>query len=225
MGGARWRHRFAGAGSTFLQHLPGPRHKGVEGGPAKHGQECRHQGQTGNAHHKNGQAEGHGKAVICPIFSQKQRQERKHHGKPAHGNGSGRAADRAEQRFGLVLLLLQRLPEAGDQEQAIIRPGAEQENGHNGQGLGIHLNPAHGGNPADNGVHHRIGKAHSHNGNQRQNRRAVDQKQNDQNQKHRADQQGNIRAFEQSHRIHLDAHRTGHPGAELRAIRFGGKRI
>jgi len=103
---------------------------------------------------------------------------------------------RAHRRIGHPAVIGHLLAEAADQEQAVVRPRAEQDDDHHHVGVDGDGQEA-GPHPADNAAADQVGDGHGQQRQQRADRRAVDQQQEQHHQDNRHAQRA-IHAFQRA---------------------------
>ena len=113
-----------------LRRLALLRHARPEGPAAEQREQRRHQRQPGDEGHEDADAEHRRERAVVAVLGEEQREHRQGHRQAAGGDRLPRLAQRRGERDARVALAAQVLAVARDEEQAVVGPGAEQQDHH-----------------------------------------------------------------------------------------------
>ncbi|HEY6745237.1 MAG TPA: hypothetical protein VI357_05910 [Mycobacteriales bacterium] len=132
------------------------------------------------------------------------------------GGQDGRAGpeQRRPHRVVLVLVPAQLLPEPGDDQQRVIRAGAEDQHGEDALALPVEGEHVAAGQPVDQPGRERVRRAHGQQREQPQHGAAVDQQQDHDDHDPGHQQQGRVDPAERGDEVGQDPGRPGHVGRQ-----------
>ncbi len=165
------------------------RHAWPEGAPPEQGEQRRHQRETGDQGHEHAEAEHGCEPFVLAVRGEQQREHGQRHGEAAGRDRLPCLSQRRRQGHAVVGLAAQLLAVARDQQQGVVGAGAEEEDDHERGGLAregrAHRRGARRQYPSGD----EVAEADRDQRHEGQDRRAVDEKQQDEYQDDGADEQ------------------------------------